>query len=523
MPTPKIHCLLCQGSVAYINNDSSRFNEHLKIDHEVNNNQDWVFAGSIIDSFRREKILEAIMASTYCSQRTEISETLVNNDKENRREAKKNSAETTKVILNIDISEEENHQKDAAPSESIAEIDEESQTDDALAVTESDQQGDHQVSEVSDGAELQDLLEISDIDDSEETDILGEISEDEEESALDTKDPASDANNECEFCEFKCATFLQMQKHMKEVHSFGGMWKEASPVQQNFKEQEKNEKEHISKNIASDYQQEKENNDEKSSQIIAEKEKIKTGHLVNAINDFSEFLESKKGPLDDGSKTKKKRKLTSQTSSTKINQYQYKAASIGKLNEDKMEEMEEWSKRMKLDELSPYEDAGNSELNIEESLNKIRARVSDQLKEIEKNETLQEQVATKPETEGKENEVDLDKLTEEFRKVAPEVDISGSEYFKQHSSMITTISSERLRNFNMKTIQNDPKLPKDWFLYIQIYNGKGRERVVRDFITPDRRIVRSKTGVIKFMQISKSYSEQEIQRVSENFAVRVSQ
>jgi len=518
MPTPKIHCLLCQGSVAYINNDSSRFNEHLKIDHEVNNNQDWVFAGSIIDSFRREKILEAIMASTYCSQRTEISETLVNSDKENRREARKNSAETTKVILNIDISEEENHQKDAAPNESIAEIDEESQTDCVLA--EPDHEGDYQVNEVSDGAELQDLLEISDIDDSEETDILGEISEDEEESALDTKDPESDANKECEFCEFKCATFLQMQKHMKEVHSFGGIWKEASPAQKNLKEEE-HEKEHISKNIASDYQLEKENNDEESSEINTEKEKIKTGHLVNAINDFSEFLESKKGPVDDGSKTKKKRKLTSKTSSTKINQYQYKAASVGKLNEDKMEE---WTKRMKLDELSPYEDAGNSELNIEESLNKIRARVSDQLKEIEKNETLQEQVARKPETEGNENEVDLDKLTEEFRRVAPEVDISGSEYFKQHSSMITTISSERLRNFNMKTIQKDPKLPKDWFLYIQIYNnGKGRERKVRDFITPDRRIVRSKTGVIKFMQISKSYSELEIQRVSENFAVRASQ
>ena len=44
----KIHCVLCNGVVAFDKSSPERFSEHLRFDHEVSEGLDWVVAGSLI-------------------------------------------------------------------------------------------------------------------------------------------------------------------------------------------------------------------------------------------------------------------------------------------------------------------------------------------------------------------------------------------------------------------------------------------------------------------------------------------
>ena len=109
-------------------------------------------------------------------------------------------------------------------------------------------------------------------------------------------------------------------------------------------------------------------------------------------------------------------------------------------------------------------------------------------------------------------EEDFEKLKKDFSNVGPTVNISGSVYFQLHKSVIKQLSKSSLKDFNMKTLQRDSNLPDNWFNVINYFDGC--KRTVRDFMTPDRQVIRTKTGVIEFMKISNLYSEEEVSRVS---------
>ena len=101
----------------------------------------------------------------------------------------------------------------------------------------------------------------------------------------------------------------------------------------------------------------------------------------------------------------------------------------------------------------------------------------------------------------------------------PELDLSNSEYFKNKKSMIVSISSDRLRDAGfIEKVHRDENLPDNWFTYITIYSNGTRR--IREFITPDRRIIRSVEGLAEFMRISNMYSEEEMEKVMANYKSR---
>ena len=103
-------------------------------------------------------------------------------------------------------------------------------------------------------------------------------------------------------------------------------------------------------------------------------------------------------------------------------------------------------------------------------------------------------------------------LSVELLNREPEVDLSSSAYFMSKKTMIVSISSERLKDPGfVEKIHRDENLPENWFTYITIYSNGTRK--IREFVTPDRRIIRSIEGLAEFMRISNKYSEEQIEKV----------
>ena len=68
----EIRCLLCSGSVAYQDEDTFMFFEHLRLDHEVRCGQDWVLGGSLMDWNKREQVMHDIINITNDTSREEL-------------------------------------------------------------------------------------------------------------------------------------------------------------------------------------------------------------------------------------------------------------------------------------------------------------------------------------------------------------------------------------------------------------------------------------------------------------------
>ena len=101
----KMQCILCNGVVS-LDDDKTRIKEHLDQDHAViaDVGKSWVMAVSLLDPERREKILARILNNI---NREPVGQLVEKQQKESNGDQKTGSGDKTKVILNIDISDDE--------------------------------------------------------------------------------------------------------------------------------------------------------------------------------------------------------------------------------------------------------------------------------------------------------------------------------------------------------------------------------------------------------------------------------
>jgi len=126
-------------------------------------------------------------------------------------------------------------------------------------------------------------------------------------------------------------------------------------------------------------------------------------------------------------------------------------------------------------------------------------------------------VKNEQEASGGSTETD-EELVRQLLQRDPEVDVSTSSYFQSHPTMIVSLPSARLQMPNfIQNIKVAPGLPENWFLHVKDYgctpSTKGRSRVTREFITPDRRLIRSISGVTEWMKLSMNYTSERIEAV----------
>ena len=125
-------------------------------------------------------------------------------------------------------------------------------------------------------------------------------------------------------------------------------------------------------------------------------------------------------------------------------------------------------------------------------------------------------VEREEEEEKGELDVEAENLSVVLSRREPEVDLSSSEYFTSKKTMIVNVNSERLQDPGFaEKIHRDENLPPNWFTYIQFFSNGRR---VREFLTPDRRIIRSIEGVREFLLASSAYTEEEIKTIMSNLS-----
>merc|ERR1712129_385495 len=103
---------------------------------------------------------------------------------------------------------------------------------------------------------------------------------------------------------------------------------------------------------------------------------------------------------------------------------------------------------------------------------------------------------------------------------SPVVDLSTSQYFVSHPSMMRALSQrmhQKLLDRNL--IVEDNNLPAGWSILNTLSKGKLSHK---EFITPDRKVIRSVDGMREYMRVSNNYSRVEIQSVSKYFRKRMS-
>merc|ERR1712150_273185 len=117
------------------------------------------------------------------------------------------------------------------------------------------------------------------------------------------------------------------------------------------------------------------------------------------------------------------------------------------------------------------------------------------------------------------SEVEAEDLTDILSRREPEVDVSSSEYFINKRKMIYNISDQRLQDPSfIEKIHRDENLPPNWFNFVQFFSNGTRR--VREFLTPDRRIIRSIDGVREFLLVSSSYTEEEVDTVMSKLSTK---
>ena len=491
MPSRKLHCLLCGGPVAY-DGDPGRLQDHLRRDHEATASAglDWVLAGSLMERGRREAVLAAILSNTAASG---------GGDSEQG-----DTSPGTKVILNIDISDDDQEDCSSGPAGTGSECFLNNSTEKDENMKEQvegmtfQEESLHASKDLSDDTSMTAMSETRKNrmksswkemkygkDKGDDSDLIhksmqGSVTVEEAVGDHEINRGTGDdprKHIECEFCDFKADTNFKLRKHMKNVHSMSSFIKFA-------KSKDKKEESVQKTNVAAD--------------------------LQRKIDEFSKLLS---GPPEDAEQCG--------DSSTQSNQPPHKKRRIT-FEKDEML-MEEDGKRSpagtqkhktpKKTSKSKNKALALKDKKITENLklSAMKNKVEVQLKEICNSPPKDQNSLVDNSSVGR-TEEDFEKLKKDFNNVGPSVNISGSVYFQFHKSVIKQLSKSSLKDFNMKTLQRDSNLPDNWFNIINYFDGCKRK--VRDFMTPDRQVIRTKTGVIEYMKISNLYSEEEVSRVS---------
>ena len=99
------------------------------------------------------------------------------------------------------------------------------------------------------------------------------------------------------------------------------------------------------------------------------------------------------------------------------------------------------------------------------------------------------------------------------------IDLSTSQYFNSHPSMIKPLTKKlHQKLLDEKMIVEDNHLPAGWFIKNTLRKGKLANK---EFITPDRKVIRSVDGMREYMRLSNNYSRAEIQNTSKYFRKRM--
>ena len=551
--TKRIHCVLCNGVIAYDRNNSERFSEHLKVDHEVSEGLDWVVAGSLISLETRQRVMEVIEKSTPFLRTSKVP--VENKVKE----------QSEKAIIDIVLTDEEDEVVGKKSLETLEETEKAANTDTNAGKEKEEPSTENIITEKK--------VEIS-----------------------------------CKFCPYKATTNFGLGKHVKKSHPSTpkragdhiiklvqteterlresakkktGLYKETSDVSETENE--------TSKLSETENETNKVSGTDNETSKISETEKVSES-MTKATNVYSDVHKM----LVEETKTKKRKSLRTRKSETErlMEEKTEPESAEEPTGKDSNQEvaLEEMDKpREETREPSPVrprdetlETTPMKEETVEPPAKKKRRRTelkSDVQKSVDgsvvdwspnkilspstmKNlsddvgrfsnfltRTLDEErssilgipsneddqstaedsdkkkkskkrkksdVEREEEEEGGKPDIEAEDLSVVLSRREPEVDLSSSEYFTSKKTMIVNVNSERLQDPGfIEKIHRDGNLPPNWFTYIQFFSNGRR---VRDFLTPDRRIIRSIEGVREFLLASSAFTEEEVKTIMSNLS-----
>ena len=500
----KIQCILCNGVVS-LDDNKTRFKEHLDQDHAViaDGGQSWVMAVSLLDQERREKILATIMDNISREPQAESGEQkLLPEDGDS---GEKNSEkQNTKVILNIDISDDEadgdwdkNFEKVVSPDKSFVELDE--------SFGENTDQEEKLVSE--------NTLTIESSKDANDMVKQENTTANDENNAPDSIDKALDKKIdlfECRLCHYKSRTSFALKKHLKKHHSVSDtittdMIIKEEAVQGQAQGEEREEENEVKKQKEDNKTNEKESQLAKKSIYSSRRNKSRS-HLpcsdtndepIITKNDSSKILEE----IDRFSQSLKRKLSPNKTEEKKSDSKRRRTVS--------KKQDESLSKAVTIESEETRKEEENKKEVRNEKIKKNR-RSQKEVQEEVKRDVLQ--TSKSVDTAVKQED---ETIKEDFLNVSPTVDLSGSSYFQFHQTMVKSVNA---RDIRYESLFRDGGLPINWFVYVSFFNGGKRK--VTEYITPDRRLVRGKTATVEFMKASNEYSEGEVKAVADHLGVK---
>jgi len=528
LKSKKIQCILCNGVVS-LDDDRTRIKEHLDQDHAVISDvgKSWVMAVSLLDLERREKILATILDNinrepVVQAEAVEKQQTKCNGTNQNIC-----SGDTTKVILNIDISDDEadgdwDKNKLVTPEKSFVELDESigTNSDHDKFVVEGTSANKHDI----DMVKLVEAKELS-IDGKEKSDsVIGK--------RIDLF--------QCRFCDFKSKTSFARKKHLKKHHSISDdtpLKEELVEGQQNKEEESESEGkkilpeevEHTKKDMKNQLVGKVKN--PRQSNLLPESEtKGETmrketmspnngSKILEEIDRFSKSLKRKLSPNKAGEEkpnVKRRRSALKRQDEALSVALKVKGKKSKKYKDkDGEDRSKKYEEKETTTDYSKYIDDSNMD-DVEDqkgSTRKKRRSVKDVRTSTCENQTspLQQQIfpvdTVKDET-----------LKEDFLNISQSVDLSGSSYFQFHQSMVKSINVKEIKYESLSRMK---ELPNNWFVYVSFFNGGKRK--VTEYITPDRKLVRGKTAAVEYMKASNEYTEGEIKSVANHFCVKLNE
>ena len=529
--TKKIHCVLCNGVVAFDKNSPERFSDHLKFDHEVQEGLDWVVAGSLISVETRQRVLEVIEKSTP----------FLRTSKAPMSDKGKESSEKAVIDIVLDDDEEQEVDKNTSENteETAAETAEKSVVETATSETNDEKAGEDPPTETAEDIPEKVIIASKKIDIS------------------------------CKLCPYKATTNFGLNKHVKKIHPQTPLKNSGQDiiklVQSETDKLIDSAKKKTGHYKETDKVSETENETGKSNSVYGDIHKMlveetKTNRrksLRKKKSEAEKLLEEKTDPepsekptgkdssqpvaLEEMEKprdetrqstpvkeetvalpAKKKRRRTELKSDVQksvdgslADQSPQKVLSpreLQKLNDDVAHFSDFLTQTIN-------EEKSNSENTSTEDTTKV-SKVSDRKTKSKKRKRSHEEEEEKEvDAPEEQSEVEAEDLTDILSRREPEVDVSSSEYFINKRKMIYNISDQRLQDPSfIEKIHRDENLPPNWFNFVQFFSNGTRR--VREFVTPDRRVIRSIDGVREFLLVSSSYTEEEVDTVMSRLSTK---
>ena len=525
--TKKIHCVLCNGVIAFDKTNSERFYEHIKFDHEVTEGLDWVVAGSLISVDTRLRVLDVIEKSTPFVRTSKVPV------------GEKEKEPSEKAIINIELTDEGEEIVEKNTPETPEETEKAANTE-----TNTDKEVEEPPTEAAENVPENVITEKT-----------VEIS--------------------CKFCPYKSKTRFGLNKHVKKSHpntpkkagediiklvqtetdkliesakKKTGHYKETSTASEKEVEKETNKASETEKpaegmtkpnKVYSDVHKMlvEETNTKRRKSL--RKSKSETEKLLGEKTD-SEPEEKAAGkdsnPEVALEEIQKPKKETRKTSPIKPRDETRETTPIKEETAEPPVKKKRRRTELKSDvqksvdgsavEQSPKKILSPSELQemtdgiarfsnfLTKSINEEKSISDDVQKTSEESDRKRKSKKRKRsldvEREDEQPEVEAEDLSVVLSRREPEVDLSTCEYFSRKKTMIVNVGNERLQDPSfIEKIHRDENLPPNWFAYIQFFN-QGTRRV-REFLTPDRRIIRSIDGVKYFLLASSDYTEDDVE------------